>query len=475
MTRREFLASAVSARAAAAPEAERARREREWDEAHDKRGIRHAPQLQLDEDEALLRIPRDYPEPREFDVARTPPRVHFGLIQGLEPEYLSEISTPRSQGVWGGWGSVRRGPDGCFYFSIGNHMSYDGGTAYIIRFDPKTLSHRIVVDTRKVFGWGRDDYADGKLHGDLDCAPNGDLWAMTYFGPVPKPEDWESRYRGGSLFRYNVFSGEIEKLGVVFEGESWPYHSWDFERHLFFAAGHLGHVLVYDTRERRLVYGGWPADGIRWCNRATLIDRTSGLIYSTDVSADHALRDRFVCYRRSNNRFRRLEARVPPNPVTGVSRALRAYTTRKGPDGAFWCFDMAGTFFKFHPEADRTELVGVNWGAAGKYTTNIAMSPKGRYLYYLPGADKRAFTYGTPVVQYDTAQGRKKVIAFLHDYYLEKYGYAATGTYGLELDAEGATLFFFMDGRFGSASADPGEARKPSLFLVEIPASERAE
>jgi hypothetical protein len=473
MTRRELLA--VPFVAAAAADSRRKLDERAWDAAHDKLNIRHSPRMHADRTEAFLKVPEAYAEARDFDVARTPPEIDFGLVQGLEPEYLSDISTPRSEGAYGGWGDVSRGPDGCFYFSIGNHMSYDGGTAYIIRYDPGSRSQSIVVDTKKLFGWGADDYADGKLHGDFDFAPNGDMWAITYFGPVPKPEDWHTSYHGGSLFRYNAFTKEIEKFGIIFEGDSWPYHNWDWQRHLFFAIGHRGNVLVYDTKEKTILYGGWPPDGIRWFNRAILIDRESGLIYSTDTSKEPEYKDRLVRYQRRNNHFARMNARIPNHPVTGKSGALRAHTERKDERGAFWCFDMAGTFFRFYPAEDKTELVGLNWGHSGKYTTNISMSPKGRYLYYLPGADRRAYQYGTPVVQYDTKANRKKVIAFIYDHYLDKYGYAALGTYGLELDEKGESLFFFMDGRFTTRENNQTGARRPSMFSVHIPASERAE
>ncbi len=448
--------------------------ERAWEAAHDKQNIRHSAGLRRDVSRRFLTLPSDYREPLDFDVAHTPPEIDFGIIQGLEPEYLSEIATERSSGAYGGWGDVTKGPDGCFYFAIGNHMSYDGGNAYIIRYDPATKTQKVVLSTAALVGWGPDDYADGKVHGDLDIAPNGEMWMLTYFGPVPSPRDWDKAYRGGTLIRYHVKTGEKVVLGIPLEGDSWPYHNWDWQRNLLFAAGHRGRVLVYDTKARRMLYGGAPPDGIRWNNRAILVDRSTGAIYTTDTSPVEEFRHRFVRYQRRNHEFVRMKARVPANPVTGEARPLRAHTEAKDAGGAFWCFDQAGTFFKFYPEEDRTELVGVNWGRSGKYTTNIAASPKGRYLYYLPGADRRAWEYGTPVVQYDTRSGRKKVIAFLYDYYLDRYGYAAYGTYGLELDPTGASLFFFMDGRFTQRGTNKG-ARRPSMFMVHIPASERVE
>lgn len=472
-----FMAASVFAMwgGRSAPAQERHSEERTWDAAHDKLKIRHSSKMRSDTSQKFITMPPDYPEVRDFDIAKTPPAIDFGIVQGLDPEFLSEISNARSSGNYGAWGDVTKGPDGCFYFAIGNHMSYDGGNAYVVRYDPAAKSQSIVVNAKDLIGWGPDDYADGKLHGDLDIAPNGDMWALTFFGPAPKERDWNTTYRGSSLIRHNVFSGETANLGIPFEGDSWPYHSWDWQRGLLFAVGNRGNVLVYDTTARRMLYGGAPPENIRWYFRAILLDRDTGVIYTTDAtdSAEHS--NQFVKYVRRNNQFRRMNARVPASPVTGEARPLRAHTERKDADGAFWCFDQSGTFFKFYPAEDRTELIGVNWGRSGKYATNISVSPKGRYLYYLPGADRRAYEYGTPVVQYDTRTNRKKVIAFLHDHYLDKYGYVALGTYGLELDAAGESLFFFMDGRFTTRDKVRTGVRRPSMFHVHIPASERIE
>ncbi|MCP5118247.1 MAG: hypothetical protein GY953_46120, partial [bacterium] len=299
-----------------------------------------------------------------------------------------------------------------------------------------------------------------------------DMGRRTGGGPKRGPAGWGRPYRGGARLRDNVFSGEKESLGVPLEGESFPYHNWDWKRGLLFAAGNRKNVLVYDTNNERLLFGGSPPDGIVWNSRAILVDRDTGLIYTTDTSNDEG---RFVRYQRRNHHFERMNARVPPNPVTGARTGLRAHTEAKDAEGAFWCFSHRGTFFRFYPTEDRTELVGVNWGASGKYVANIKTSPKGRYLYYLPGADRKAYQYGTPVVQYDTRTGRKKVLAFLHDYYLSEYGYSAEGTYGLELDAKGESLFFFMDGRFTTRGEAKTGIRRPSMFHVQIPASERVE
>ncbi len=82
--------------------------------------------------------------------------------------------------------------------------------------------------------------------------------------------------------------------------------------------------------------------------------------------------------------------------------------------------------------------------------------------------------FGTPVVQYDTKTNRKKVIAFLHEFYLEKYGYGPGGAYGVELDEKGESLFFYTNGRFTTKELGSTYGRN-AIFHVHIPESERKE
>ena len=443
--------------------------QRALDLQYDKLKILHKAEMQTDTAPEFISIPSDYPEVKDFDVAKTPPAIDFAIVQGLNPFYLDD------SGIYGGWGAITEGPDGCFYFSIGNHRSY-GGTAYMIRYDPAAKSQKIVIDSQKVCGWKPNEFGDGKFHGDPDIAPNGDMWLLTFFGPYPTQQEWDSgKYHGGHIVKFNIFSGKAEDLGIPLEGGSWPYHTWDWERGVLFGVTEVNnYIIAYDTKARKTIYGGSPGLNINWYSRANLIDRETGKIYATNSVKDQTEGHKIVCWERLNNKFTIMKSETPKNPETGKSGALRAYTKRKDADGAFWCFDFYGSMFKFYPAQDKTEFVGMNWGKTGKYTSNICMSPKGRYLYYIPGADTNAYTYGTPVVQYDMKTNRKKVIAFLNDFYLKKYGYSPGGTYGIALDKKGETFFFYMNGKFTTKEKGSGYGR-PSLFHLHIPAEERKE
>lgn len=85
----------------------------------------------------------------------------------------------------------------------------------------------------------------------------------------------------------------------------------------------------------------------------------------------------------------------------------------------FYWATSNGALFKFKPEGpDGPEVVpqGVTWDQ-GRDVLQIALSPRGRYLYYQPKG------YPSPLVQVDVMTGEKKALAFLQDYYFEKYGY----------------------------------------------------
>lgn len=452
--------------------------QREFETKYDKLKILRSVEMKTDTSPQFITIPADYPEVKDFDVAKAAPTVDFAIIQGFEPWYLPSFDY-RKGGLYGGWGDVSKGPNGCFYFSIGDHGSY-GGTAYMIKYDPKTKKQSIAFDLKKVIGWKPTDYADGKLHGDPEIGPGGEMWLLSYVGPFPTQEEWDTIYTGSYILNYNVLTGKVEHYGIPLEGASWPYHMYDPDRGLFFGVSSFkGYVLSYDTKAKHIIYGGACPDSITWYERCVLLDKDTGKFYSTNSkmygeAPTYRGDQNFVCYARRNNQFTIMKAKVPPNPVTGKVTACRAHTKDKDADGAFWCFDVSGAMFKFYPGQDRTESVGINWGKTGKYTSQMNFSPKKRYVYYMPGADTAAYTYGTPVVQYDTKTGKKKVIVFLNDFYQNKYGYSPGGTYGIELDEKGETLFCYTNGQFTTKERGSGYGR-PAIFHVHIPASERVE
>jgi hypothetical protein len=103
------------------------------------------------------------------------------------------------------------------------------------------------------------------------------------------------------------------------------------------------------------------------------------------------------------------------------------------------------------------------------YITAVKVDPSGRYLYYIPGAHGGADKDGSPVVQYDTKTKARKVIAFLHPFYKEKYGVAPVGTYSYALSPKGDALYVTWNANRSVAKAWDTCV----LSVIHIPAAER--
>ncbi len=444
-------------------------------ERYDKKDLRFATGVVTDAAKEFITIPEGYPGKRDFEVAKTAPTVDFAPNRCQTPYFFPEDN----KGLWSQWGEVTRGPNGRFYMAVGDHRCMDG-RVFIVEYDPVKKEQRTVVDVGQLCGWKHGQWVDGKIHGKMDVLPDGTLVAATWLGRDVKQEDLDHGYvRGGHLLTYNVYTGMAKYHGVPLYGDSWPYHSIDPRTGVMLAIGNEQMFMSYDVRNDKLLYGGRPPRDMIWNSRSMLLDDVTGLVYSTNTSKDHNFTPSkeeyfFISFDQRTNMFRQLPCKVPVNPVTGLTTALRAYTESRNPEGFFWCVDYQGTFFKFYPDEERTEPAGVNWDESGVYTTSMVMSPKYRYLYYVLSAHSQGYKWGTPVIQYDTKTGKKKAIAFLAPFYQKEYGYLPGGTFGIELSEDGSLLVIHMNGKFGPADGKSAYGQC-SVFAVHIPETERVE
>lgn len=454
-----------------------------WEEKYDRKNIRFSEQMRRHESARFLELPeyyRDHHAPRDFEIAKTAPVIEFGIVQNLEPRYLDKAKKEGERPVWGGWGEVERGPDGAFYFALGNHIAH-GAEAVIVKYDPATKKQSIALSARKVIGWSDDEWGDGKLHGNPTVGPDGAMWLLTYASPDPRPEDFTAQYRGSWLLRHDTKTGATENLGVPLEGQTYPHHVWDPKRGLLVGSNTAGDaILAYDTKERRMVFGGYLPPSIgRFYSHSLFVDPDTDIVYGTVVPDGWIYWDRtqmmphyFVKYERTHNKFTKLKVSVPALTPNGGIGALAAATRQKDAQGRFWCFSSAGAMFTFDPAKEKVEWMGPNW-LSGCYTYNLCISPDKRYLYYAPGSDTQAWIYGVPVIQYDIPSSKKKVIAFVEPFFRAEYGYSPGGTYGLALDAKGESLFFYVNGVFTEIEKGRSGYGRPAMFHVHIPASER--
>lgn len=355
-------------------------------------------------------------DPAGATIASTAPTIDFGIVNvGDAEEWFTH------------WCNVVLGPDGRYYFAVGDHMNI----VMLISYNPVTKTQNICIDSRNIPG-----LVDCKWHGRPVINPNnGDMYLIGFCN--------------GDIVYYNIYSKQIEHLGQPVPGRGFAEHIWDWQRNRLYGIGHSGNILVYNTQNRTVIFDGNPADSqtgkeYNWEHRSRLLDRETGILYGSDRMDNIILH-----YNPSNNSFHAMQS--------SLENSLRACSNVKEKDGSFWIFDRGGNIYKFFPEQDRIEPHGTNWDS-GDYATFIERSPGGRYLYYCFAASSSDM----PVVQYDTQTDNKKVIAFLGKFYSENYGYEPYQFYGGALSQDGSSLFTVCNG-----DGNPG------MFHIHIPESER--
>jgi len=414
----------------------------------------------------------------DWSIAGRAPAIELFRLP-LEPIKDSAPPAGETTRQWTVWGQGMIDPaTGRVYGAVGDLAGRDA-RIHIVVFDPRNKNISLSSEINASLGARPGAFADGKIHGRLGLYGGPWLWFCTYWAKYPEPsaEDYATGYRGGRIGRYNVQTGEVVDEGVPLPRASWPSHLVDERRGRLYAAGHFGEFLAWDIEAKKILFAGRPPAGLIWGNRVLLLDEKTGSVYSSNTDGNdpsyHLLR-----YDPAGNRIEKLALPMPPNEK-GERGPIRAHTARRGPDGLFRAVTQNGVLFAFDPEKRTIAPLGICWPGQRRYTTSMASSPGGRYLYYLPGAHGDSFFEGSPLVQYDTRLNRFKVLAFLGPSLLSKYGYLVGGTYSVVADPRGGTLYILMNG----AVRDPNDAGPlpkeafgaPVLLVVSIPEEDRRE
>lgn len=252
-------------------------------------------------------------------------------------------------------------------------------------------------------------------------------------------------------------------------GDSFPMHATDTRRGIFHGLGLYGGYVAYDVVKRRALYSGPLPGDVTWDLRCTLIDPKTGKCYGSEIHTR-----RIVGYDPATNRFFHTKATIPdhPRPENEKRSHIRSYTPRRLQDGSFIAQTYEGVMFKFWPDEEKTEFIGLNWND-GLYATSIALSPDDRFIYYTVGAHGSTWEAGSPIIQMDTKSYQRKVLAFLHPYFQDKHGYVFGGSYSVLIDSKGANLLIAWNGRFRQAEETGESFGHPSFMYLEIPADER--
>jgi len=425
----------------------------------------------------MLRLPSFVKLSGEYTTAKTPPIVDFVVVP-VEPYFFAKpVNENGPNGLWSVWGQGTYYPGtGKFYGSVGNHIYYDANVR-IVEYDPTTRTASVSPNINTVLGRRITDFGDGKIHGYLDFYGDDTLYFCTYWCHYPEPTEaqYQSGYDGGKLLSYNVRTGEFKDIATPLRRASWPYHRLDRKRGLMHAVGAQNEYVCYDVRERRLLWGGFPPEGIMWHDRALLLDEETGCAYSSNRSRSDP-RVHIIKFDPARNKFSRLKCSIPKNAATDAIDQMRAFTRCRSKDGWFICCTAGGELFRFWPDEERVEDLGLCWPGDPKhlYTTSMALSPDEKYVYYVPGAHGQGQHEGTPVIQLNTRTLERKALAFLFPYFYDKYGYIVSGTFSLDIDEKGETLYMLFNGAFNEHNPEGGDVfGDPAVVVLHIPESER--
>jgi len=397
----------------------------------------------------------------EFEVAKHVPRVELALH-----DKLGENAANRR--LWSSWGDIARASDGRVYCAIGDHGD-DLGDArcFLYCWTPGKSSLEQVVDMNQVVPPRKGQPAWSKVHAKIDEGPGHKI----YFSCTLNDGNRASQERygfneslpGGQIYCYDPAAGTTAVFASLPPRRCTATSLFDRERNVWWCnleAGKGNALWGLNLETKQAVYQG--EDGSLGFNRAFTLLKNGDILFNGEKS--------FSRLNVAKGEVKTLTAAIPDSP------GMRCATRQTKSGELFGISHKTNQLFKYSPERDELTMLGPSW-LAGEYTAVIELAPDERFLYYLPGAHGKAWQSGTPVIQYDIAAGKRKVLAFLAPAFDKEHQYVPAGTYGIKLSADGSTLFVNFNGH-------PGDAIRPlkmkpigfgltSFAAIHIPAEER--
>lgn len=396
-----------------------------------------------------------------FSVAKEAPTVDLAYHRDLGPDAVSRR-------LWSSWGDICIASDGRVYCAVGDHGNDQGGDArcFIYRWDPKTKTLEQVVDLNKLVPPRKGQPAWSKVHAKIDEGPDGMIYFSATLNDGNRAGDerygWTKELPGGQLYQYDPKSGKTVVFADLPARRCTATSRLDRERGVWWCnleAGKGNALWGLDLKTKKPVFQA--EDGSTKFNRAFALGRDG----SAYVNGEGAIWK----YDRDSGKFARTKSSFEGQGMRACADASK--------DGDLYGATMReAQLFRYRPAKDELKLLGPAW-QAGDYVTVVELSPDERFLYYLPGAHGGASKSGTPLVQYEIATGKRKVLCFLAAPFEREYDYVPGGTYGMKLSADGATAYVNFNGHAG----DKGRPRamRPNGFglcafaAIHVPKSER--
>jgi hypothetical protein len=212
--------------------------------------------------------------------------------------------------------------------------------------------------------------------------------------------------------------------------------------------------FAYDIKNQKLLYSG--PDGPA---RYMIFSPSTGSVYYTPGN--------------SNGPLMRFNPDRDEKPVAIEGEIGIRAATQETPQGIIYTVSQpekegGATLYAFNPSSRTIERLGPAGVGSQHYIASIDADPSGRFLYYVPGAHGSSDRDNSAIVQFDTKTSSRKVIAFVHPFYEQKYGCSLKGTYSTAVDPAGDKLYITWNANRGSRAWDTC-----ALTVVHIPESER--
>jgi hypothetical protein len=484
----------------------------------------------------LLEVPSLMPEPDRgeavpFDVAKTPPKVDLYFHDELGP-------SAGSRRLWSSWGDLCVASDGKVYVSIGDHGDDKGGDArcFVHCFDPKKQRLSRVVDMNEVVSPKAGRISWSKIHAGLHEAEDGKIYFTCTLNDsrnAGKPDfHWDGSLPGGQLYQYDPSTGTTVAYLSLPAARNASESLFDRRRNRWWCNLEGG-----DPSQERL----WGVElatkrvleappGSMAKRRAFALANDGSVFFNSDGPATRQFQKdeaaRTAALNEAKSKFAaeraawtkqvadaRQRGEKPPRPPkaasvppplespsedgrilkwdatlekvveTGIrlagSPGMHVNPTRESSDGYIYgVLWNTAQLFRLSVRDNTLTTLGLPWSVHSDTIHVIELSPDERFLYYLPGGHGGARLIGTPVVQYEIATGRRKVLAFLGPAFAKACEYTPAGTYGIGLSSDGGTLYVNFNGSPSSRFLPPGKTDAggfglTSFAAIEIPASER--
>jgi hypothetical protein len=390
-------------------------------------------------------------------IAKTPPQVDFLYYGGQD--YKANL--------WSAWGESLALPGKC-YSAIGDHTG-PVGNAFLYEYDVATRELREVVDLRAVLKVPKGKYTPGKIHSRIDLGSDGWLYFSTHRGST-RVTTAEHGFKGGWILRYHPKNKKTEIVKhAPLPMQTLPASVLDPKRLIFYAGTADGdyknkrvQFLAYDVKNGKVLY----SDDYGF-SRYAIFARSTGRLYWHGKTSSPSRTD-------GAGQLVRFDPDNPGTPKAINARVGLRSATEETSAGMVYTIDH-DNLWGFNTKTEKATAIGPTAVASKTYTTSIDLDPATeRYLYYVPGAHGGAHADGSPLVQYDLKTKTRKVIAFLHPFYHQRYGFVPCGAFGTAVSPEGDKVYITWNGNRGAKDTS-GRVRfnTCAFMVVHIPESER--